>query len=50
MVFGFLTAILGKINYFLGYIPSLICYGILSYLVFVIEMLVKLPFIFLQFK
>jgi competence protein ComEC len=50
MVFGFLTAILGKINYFLGYIPSLICYGILIYLVFVIEMLAKLPFIFLQFK
>ncbi len=50
MVFGFLTAILGKISYFLGYIPSLISYGILSYLVFVIETLAKLPYIFLQFK
>lgn len=49
MVFGFLTAILGKISYFLGYIPSLICYGILSYLAWVIETLAKLPFIFLQF-
>ena len=39
MVFGFLTAILGKINFFLGYIPSLISYGILSYLVWIIETL-----------
>ncbi len=50
MVFGFLTAILGKISYFLGYIPSLISYGILSYLVWVIETLAKIPYIFLQFK
>jgi competence protein ComEC len=50
MIFGFLTAILGKVNYFLGYLPSLLCYGILSYLVYVIETLAKLPFIFLQFK
>jgi competence protein ComEC len=50
MVFGFLTAILGKISYFLGYIPSLLAFGILSYLVWVIETLAKLPFIFLQFK
>lgn len=49
MVFGFLTAILGKISYFLGYIPSLISYGILSYLVWVIETLAKLPFVFVQF-
>ena len=50
MVFGFLTAILGKISYFLGYLPSLISYGILSYLVWVIETLAKLPFVFIQFK
>ena len=49
MIFGFLTAILGKINYFLGLIPAYICYGILSYMVWVIETLAKLPFIFLQF-
>ncbi|MEK7109609.1 MAG: ComEC/Rec2 family competence protein [Patescibacteria group bacterium] len=49
MVFGFLTAILGKISYFLGYIPSLISYGILSYLVWIIETLAKIPYIFLQF-
>lgn len=49
MVFGFLTAILGKISYFLGYLPSLLSYGILSYLVWVIETLAKLPFVFIQF-
>lgn len=49
MIFGFLTAILGKISYFLGYIPSLISYGILSYLVWVIETLAKIPYIFLEF-
>ena len=50
MVFGFLTAILGKISYFLGYLPSLLCYGILSYIVWVIETLSNIPYIFLQFK
>jgi len=49
MIFGFLTAFLGKINYFLGLIFSYICYGILSYVVFVIEKLSQLPFIFIQF-
>ena len=50
MMFGFVTAILGKINYYLGLIPSYICYGILSYMVFIIEFLSKLPFIFLDFN
>ena len=49
MVLGFLTAILGKINYYLGLIPSYICYGLLSYIVWVIEKLSKIPFIFLKF-
>lgn len=49
MILGFLTAFLGKINYYLGLIPAYICYGLLSYLVFVIETLSKLPFVFLQF-
>jgi competence protein ComEC len=49
MVFGFLTAILGKINFFLGLIPAYICYGLLSYIVWVIQILSKLPYIFLQF-
>lgn len=49
MVFGFLTAILGKINYFLGLLPSYICYGLLTYLVWVVEWLSKLPFALVQF-
>ncbi|MFA5770083.1 MAG: ComEC/Rec2 family competence protein [Patescibacteria group bacterium] len=49
MIFGFLTAILGRIHYFLGYIPSLLCYGILSYLVWVIKTLAKIPFAFFNF-
>lgn len=48
MVLGFLTAILGKINFFLGLIPSYICYGLLSYMVWVIETLSKIPFAFLK--
>ena len=50
MVFGFLTAFLGKISYLLGYIPSLICYGLLIYVVWVIETLAKLPYVFLYLK
>ena len=49
MVFGFLTAILGKINYFLGLLPAYISYGLLSYIVWVIETLAKIPFVFVQF-
>ena len=44
MVFGFLTAFLGKVSYFLGLIPAYICYGLLSYFVFIIELLAKIPF------
>lgn len=49
MVLGFFTAILGKINYFFGLIPALLSYGILTYIVFVVETLAKLPFVFFQF-
>lgn len=49
MIFGFLTAILGKINYFLGVIPSYICYGLLTYVVWIIKVLAKIPFAFIQF-
>lgn len=49
MIFGFLTAILGKINNVLGLIPSFICYGLLSYMVWVIEVLSKIPFALIQF-
>jgi len=49
MIFGLLTAFLGKINYSLGLIPSYICYGMLSYVVFVIDSLSKLPFVYFKF-
>lgn len=49
MVFGFLAAILGKVNYFFGYLPGLICYGILTYMVLIIRTLAKIPFSFVQF-
>lgn len=49
MVFGFITAIFGKINYFFGYIPSLICYGILNYIIWIIELLAKIPFGYFNF-
>ena len=49
MVFGFLTAFLGKVSYFLGLIPSYICYGLLTYMVWVINMLAKIPFAYFAF-
>ena len=50
MIFGFITAFLGKINYLLGLIPSYLCYGILTYIVWVIELLSKPSFVFFDFK
>ncbi len=49
MIFGFLTAILGKINYFLGIIPAYLCYGFLTYVVFIVEILSKIPFALVKF-
>lgn len=49
MVFGFLTAILGKIHYLFGLIPAYICYGLLSYLIHVIELFSQVPFASFQF-
>lgn len=49
MVFGFLAAVLGKLNFWLGLIPAYICHGLLSYIVFTVETLSKLPFSFVQF-
>ncbi|OGK20489.1 hypothetical protein A3C23_00410 [Candidatus Roizmanbacteria bacterium RIFCSPHIGHO2_02_FULL_37_13b] len=49
MVFGFLTAFLGKINFYLGLPFSYICYGILTYIIWIIEKLSEMPFIFIQF-
>jgi hypothetical protein len=49
MIFGFLTAILGKINWFLGAAPAAISYILLSYLVWVIETLAKIPYVYMKF-
>lgn len=49
MVFGFLAAVLGKIHFIFGIIPAIICYGILSYIVWVVEFLSKLPFVYFSF-
>lgn len=43
MVFGFATAILGKINFTLGLLPSYVCYAILQYIILVVGLLSKLP-------
>jgi competence protein ComEC len=48
MIFGFITAILGKLNFFLGIVPSYICYVLLTYLILVIQFLAQLPFVFFQ--
>jgi competence protein ComEC len=49
MIFGFLTAVLGKMHFALGIIPSYLCYALLSYVIFVIEILSKVPFAFISF-
>jgi competence protein ComEC len=49
MIFGFLTTFLGKISYFLGLIPSYICYGLLTYMVWIINVLAKIPFAYFAF-
>lgn len=49
MIFGFLTAILGKLHHILGLLPSYICYGLLSYMIFVIKTLAHMPFIYFKF-
>ncbi len=49
MVFGFLTAVFGKINFYLGLIPAWVCHLMLSYLVFIVETLSKIPGAFIKF-
>lgn len=49
MILGFITIILGKISYSLGWIPAQLCYGLLTYIVFVVEQLAKIPFALIKF-
>ncbi len=50
MIVGFLTALLGKIHWSLGLVPSYFSYGLTSYMVFVIESLSKIPFSYILFS
>ncbi len=49
MIFGFITSILGSIHTALGILPSMLTYGLLTYVVFVVEKLSNLPWTFLSF-
>ncbi len=49
MIFGFLTAILGKIHYLLGLPFAYISFGILQYIIVIINFLSKLPYASIQF-
>jgi competence protein ComEC len=49
MVFGFVTSILGKIHWLFGLPTSYICYGLLTYMITVINILSKIPGTFFQF-
>lgn len=50
MIFGFITSILGKIYLFFGLPTAYICYGLLTYMIAVINILSKIPGVFFQFK
>lgn len=50
MIFGFATSVLGKIGWLLGLPTAYICYGLLSYMIFIINILSKIPFAFIQFN
>lgn len=49
MALGLLTALLGKISYLLGLVPAYLSYGILSYIVWVVNLLSKFPFVYFKF-
>lgn len=48
-LFGLLTAVLGKIHFALGILPSYVCLGLLSYLLAVVENVSALPYAFFSF-
>ena len=49
MIFGFLTALLGKIHFVLGLLPSYVCYTLLSYIIWIVEVLSKVPYAAVKF-
>jgi len=44
MMLGLIAALLGKIHYCLGFIPAQLAFGLLSYVVFIVDLLSKIPF------
>jgi competence protein ComEC len=50
MIFGFMTAILGKLSYELGLIPSYISYVLLSYVILIVHFLSLIPYSFFSFN
>jgi len=44
IIFGFLTVTAGMIHQSLGTIPSILCYGLLQYIIFVVTYVSKIPF------
>lgn len=49
MIFGFLTAFLGKIHFVLGLLPSYVSYLLLSYVILIVKILASIPFAFYKF-
>lgn len=45
MAFGFLASVLGSVHPYLGIVPAYICYGLLSYMIFVIKLLSRIPYV-----
>lgn len=48
MIVGFITVILGKISYMLGIVPAFIVFSMLDYVLWIVDMLAKMPFVFIQ--
>lgn len=49
MILGFMAAILGKVHFILGIIPATIAYGLLTYMMWVIELLSHIPYASIKF-
>ncbi len=48
MIVGFIAVIFGKISYVLGILPAFIVYSMLDYVLWVVDVLAKIPFVFIQ--
>lgn len=49
MMIGFLTAFLGRIHFALGIIPAYLSYVMLSYMIYIIQTISSIPYIFFKF-